>query len=99
MTPRFLVVVLVACAHSEGPEYWAILPDGRTTKVEAVAPEWARSPTTLTSQPTSVCSGPGECRDVIGMRPCRAPGTMICFDVDQTKCFECKDEKFVLRLR
>lgn len=95
----FVFVLAAACAHAEAPEYWAVLPDGRTARVETVAPDWARSPTWLTSTPTVVCSGPGQCRDVIGMRPCPAPGAMICFDPDQTKCLQCGHEKLVLRLR
>jgi hypothetical protein len=96
-----LVFVLVgfACAHEQAtPESVAVMPDGRTAQVEPVAPEFARSRTWLTAMPTSVCSGPGECRNVIAMRPCPAPGTMVCFDLDQTKCIECGREKVVLRL-
>ena len=74
------------------------MPDGHTTQVETVAPEWARSRAWLTTTPTVVCTGPGECREVIGMRACPAPGTMICFDPDQTKCIQCRHEKVVLRL-
>jgi hypothetical protein len=101
VSARFLLVLVVgaACAHAPPtPEYWAVLPDGKTTQVEAVAPEYARSRMWLASTPTVVCSGPGECREVIGMRPCGAPGSMICFDPDQTKCIQCGHEKFVLRL-
>jgi hypothetical protein len=96
---RFLFVLLIGatCDH-EPPEHVAVLPDGRTAHVDIVAPEWARSPTWFTSTPTVVCSGPGECREVIAMRPCPAPGSMICFDADQTKCLQCRHEKVILRL-
>ena len=95
----FVLVVGSACAHAPAaPEYSAVMPDGRTTPVEVIAPEWARSRMWLASTPTVVCSGPGECREVIGMRPCRAPGSMVCFDPDQTKCIQCGHEKLVLRL-
>lgn len=100
-TSAFLVAFVVGsgCAHTgSAPEHWAILPDGRSVQVEAVAPEYARSRTWLVSTPTVVCSGAAECREVIGMRRCDAPGSMICFDADQTKCIQCGPEKFVLRL-
>jgi hypothetical protein len=96
---RFVIaLVAFACAHEDDAQQWAVLPDGRTAQVVTVAPEWARSATWLTSQPSVVCTGPGECREVIGMRPCPAPGAMICFDPDQTKCIQCGHEKVVLRL-
>jgi len=96
---RFVFVLVgFACAHAEEQQPLAVLPDGRTSPVEIVAPEWARSRTWLVTAPSVVCSAPGECRNVIGMRPCPAPGSMICFDADQTKCIQCKDEKVVLRL-
>lgn len=94
-----MLVVGFACAHAEEKEYSAVLPDGRTAQVEIVAPEWARCRTWLTAMPSTVCSEPGDCRDVIAMRPCPAPGTMVCFDADQTKCIQCGEEKVVLRLR
>ena len=95
----FACVVASACGHATpSPEYWAVSPDGRQTPVEAVAPEWARSRVWLTSTPTVVCSGPGECREVLAMRACPAPTSMICFDPDQTKCIQCAHEKVVLRL-
>jgi hypothetical protein len=93
-----VIIVGAACVNAAPTEYWAVLPDGRTAQVEALAPEWARSRTWLVSTPTVVCSGPGVCRDVIGMRACPAPGTTVCFDADETKCVRCIGEKVVLRL-
>lgn len=99
ITRVILFAFVVGCVNtSSTPEHWAILPDGRSVQVEAVAPEWARSRTWLVSTPTVVCTAPGECREVIDMRRCDAPGSMICFDADQTKCIQCGQEKFVLRL-
>jgi hypothetical protein len=95
----FVLVAAFACAPAATElEYQAVLPDGRTAQVEVVAPEWARSRTALTSMPTVVCSGPGECRQVLAMRACPAPASIVCFDPDQTKCVQCAHAKFVLRL-
>jgi len=99
MRPIFFVLFFFACDRAPAaPEYQAVMPDGRTTPVETVAPEFARSAAWLTSTPNVVCSTTGECRDVVAMRPCPSVGTMICFDPDQTKCIQCKREKAVLQL-